>query len=356
MLNLGQLINTVQKNCHISDARHAGDLTICIFLLKMREFYRWEHGIAFGEDLPKDEIGAWIQKREHLWAGLETNPFEPLPVGNNCLDPFDADAINRELIPRGYLYSGGYGRFGKPHFFLSALLSQEQRAGHTIYISSCEYARDLEAPPAMLQGDTIYICQESVRRFLWEKIEEWRWSRKNEAMARAYACYAFDDDMHAALECMTQNETEAMILHELGEGLAGEKLGPDWQQMLASLSRSKAEIMVRAVRDILADCLSTLHGLMDAQNTASLHFYFANFTGMRRHLFPEAIDAYRHWVATGDLQPLRTLTESGQRRWLDTARTIMTLHKENGEQAAMAIETLIEPLAKSAPCCGTSAP
>ena len=37
MLNLGQLVNTVQKNCHISDARHAGDFTLCIFLLKMME-------------------------------------------------------------------------------------------------------------------------------------------------------------------------------------------------------------------------------------------------------------------------------------------------------------------------------
>jgi hypothetical protein len=45
MLNLGQVVATVQKNCHISDAQYAGDYTLCIFLLKMREFYRWENQI-----------------------------------------------------------------------------------------------------------------------------------------------------------------------------------------------------------------------------------------------------------------------------------------------------------------------
>lgn len=40
------LIKTVQKNCDIADARHAGDYTLCVYLLKMREMYRWEQGIS----------------------------------------------------------------------------------------------------------------------------------------------------------------------------------------------------------------------------------------------------------------------------------------------------------------------
>ena len=133
MLNLGQLVNTVQKNCHISDARHAGDFTLCIFLLKMREFFRWENDIPFARDLPKEEVGAWLQEREGLWSDLEESPFESLPLEGRQLDPFDADSVNRELIPQGYVYSGGYGRFSKPHFFLGSLLKKEKRAGYTIY-------------------------------------------------------------------------------------------------------------------------------------------------------------------------------------------------------------------------------
>jgi Family of unknown function (DUF6866) C-terminal domain/Family of unknown function (DUF6866) N-terminal domain len=350
MLNLGQLVNAVQKNCHISDARHAGDFTLCIFLLKMREFYRWEHDIPFAHDLPKSEVGAWLQEREHMWSDLEESAFEPLPFEDRALDPFDADTINRELVPRGYVYSGGYGRFSKPHFFLGTLLKKEERAGHTIYISSCEYARDLEAPPAMLQGDTIYIRQESVRRFLWEKIEEWRWNRKNEAMERALSCYSFEIDANSALERMTQNETEAMILHELGEGLAGDELGQDWHRMLTAFSRSKAEIMVRAVRDILADCLSTLPGLLAADNAASLHFYFANFSGMRKHLFPEAVEAYRRWAVEHDPRTLRDLAETGCRRWLDTAHAMLKIFIKQGRQAGPAIENLLEPPPGTAFC------
>ncbi len=351
MLNLGQLVNAVQKNCHISDARHAGDFTLCIFLLKMREFYRWEHDIPFAHDLPKSEVGTWLQEREHMWSDLESSPFEPLPLEHRDLDPFDTDTINRELIPRGYVYSGGYGRFSKPHFFLGTLLKKEQRDGYTIYISSCEYARDLEAPPAMLLGKTIYVRQESVRRFLWEKIEEWRWNRKNEAMGRALACYAFEIDMSTALERMTENETEAMILHELGEALVGEKLGQDWHRMLATFSRSKAEIMVRAVRDILADCLSTLPNLLASDNAASLHFYFANFTGMRKHLFPEAIEAYQRWATKQDRNGLLTLVDNGVHRWLETAHTMLNLYKEKGEHAGPDIENLLEPTAEGALCC-----
>ena len=351
MLNLGQLVNTVQKNCHISDARHAGDFTLCIFLLKMREFFRWENDIPFARELPREEVGAWLQEREGLWSDLEESQFEALPLDGRRLDPFDADTVNRELIPQGYVYGGGYGRFAKPHFFLGSLLKKETRAGYTIYISSCEYARDLEAPPAMLQGKTIYIRQESVRRFLWEKIEEWRWNQNNKAMERALDCYAFDLDTNSALDRMTGNETEAMILHELGEGLAGEKLGEDWHRMLTAFSRSKAEIMIRAVRDILADCLSTLPALLAANNSASLHFYFANFGGMRKHLFPEAVTAYQRWAADEDSDALQQFVNEGQRRWLDTARALLAIFLDKGRDAGPVIENMLDPETESADCC-----
>ncbi len=342
MVNLGQLANTVQKNCHISDARYAGDYSLCIFLLKMREFYRWENGIPLTRTLPKEEVGEWLQEREQMWSHLESSPFEPLPMEKGAFDPFDVESINSELIPQGYVYSGGYGRLSKPHFFLGDLLKKETRDGFTIYISSCEYARDLAAPPAMLQGKTIYLRRESVRRFLWEKIDEWSWNRKNDAMERALADYKYHVDMDAALDQMTVNESEAMILHELGEGRAGELLGEEWNQMLTVLSRSKAEIMARAVRDILADCISTLPSLIESEKTASLHFYFANFGGMRKHLFPEILDAYRRWANERDLRPLRRLVSTGKSRWLETAHAMLELHKKDGKNAGASIERLLE--------------
>ena len=342
MLNIGQLAHTVQKNCNISDARFAGDYTLCVFLLKMREFYRWENDIPFTGSLPNDEVGEWLQQRELMWEHLESDNFEPLLLESGAVDPFNSLHINNELVPQGYVYSGGYGRFCKPHFFLGDLIRKEQRNGFSIYISSCEYARDLVAPPAMLQGKSIYLRQESVRRFIWEKIEEYQWTRKNSAMRRALACYGFDVDAEASLDRITESETEAMILHELGEGIAGELLGDDWHDMLSSLSRSKAEITARAVRDLLADCLSTIPGLIEQNNIAALHFYFANFTGMRKYIYAEALAAYHAWVEKPDGETLQRLSNNGKEHWLQTARHMLHLYKRDGNESGDAIEALVE--------------
>jgi hypothetical protein len=342
MLNLGQVVATVQKNCNISDAQYAGDYTLCIFLLKMREFYRWENQIPFTGALPRDEVGKWMQEREQLWEGMESDTFESLTLGNVSLDPFDADSINRTLVPQGYVYSAGYGRFNKPHFFLGALQRQERRDGYTVYVSTCEYARDLVAPPAMMQNGTIYLRQESLRRYLWERIEEWQLNRQSAATVRALACYDFEHSLEESLDRMTEVETESVILHEVGEALAGEHLGDAWHEMLSALSRSKGEIMARAARDILADCLSTLPRLVEQENAAALHFYFASYSGMRRHLFPEALAAYQCWAEDGNMEILNEMIRDGVRRWLDTTQQMLELHRQFGTELATAIENLLE--------------
>lgn len=347
MLNFGQLVNTVQQNCHISDALYAEDYTVCIFLLKMREFYRWENDIPYSGVLPKNEIGEWLHERERLWGDIESLSFMPLPLGQGGVDPFDSDGINQELVPQGYVYSGGYGRYSKPHFFLGDLIKKEQRGGYTVYVTACEYARDLVAPPAMMQNKVIYLRQESVRRFLWEKVEEWRWNRTNRIMERALSGYRLDDDLDAALDAMVINESESMILHELGEGMAGERLGAEWDNMLMSLARSRTEIMARAVRDLLADSLSTLPGLIATENTAAMHFYFANFTGMRKYLFPQALNAYQSWVESGGWQPLRALVADATPRWTVAAEHMLSLYQQHGATAGPAIEALLDPASKS---------
>lgn len=276
-----------------------------------------------------------------MWEDLDASPFELLPVGDTQLDPFDTAAINRVVLPLGMVYSAGYGRFNKPHFFLGALDRTEQRDGVTVHVSTCEYARDLVAPPAMTLDGVVYLRRESLRRFLWERVEEWRWSRQNEVMAAAVAQYGFDEDTERALDRMTDVETESVILHEVGEARAEQLLGPTWPQMLAALARSKAEIQLRAVRDILADCLSTLPELLQRGESGALHFYFANFTGMRRHLFPEAMDAYRRWQA-GDRDALPQLIRSGSARWLETAQTLMALYRQQGDVSGTAIDDLLE--------------
>jgi hypothetical protein len=321
--NLPGLAEAVQRNCDISDARYAGDYGMCTFLLKMREYYRWEHDLPFTRALPRSEMGEWLSAREAKWLELESEAFRPLLLESGAADPLDADAANRDLLPRGLVYSAGYGRFGKPVFFLGALLRVEEREGCRVIVSSCEYARELAAPPAMLQGRTIYVRLESVRRYLWEKIEEWQWRKAGGRMARALAGYDFVADPEAALARMAENETESMILHELGEARAGELLGPRWQEMIASVARTSAETQARALRDLLADCLSTLPALVARENLPALHFHFATFDSPRRELFPQALEAYEESLRSGSLAPLSRAAREGAERFLTEARSLL---------------------------------
>ncbi|TCJ17192.1 hypothetical protein EZJ19_04370 [Parasulfuritortus cantonensis] len=336
--DLDAIVGAIRQNCHISDAQHAGDLTLCTFLLKMRELYRWEHAIPLSREMARAEVGDWMNLRGQLWDGLEAVPYEPVPLPDGPVDPFEAARINAVLLEHGYVYSGGYGRHCKPHFFLGELLRRERRHGFDVYVTGHELARDLEAPPGMYLDRTLFIRTEALRRWLWEKYEEWRWSRKNDAMARALACYPFDTAPEAALDAMTATEMESVLLHELGEARVGAALGEAWEGLLLTVMRSRAEIMVRAVRDLYADCLSTLPGLVERGDPAALHFFFANFVGMRRKLAPELAQAYEHWQAGGDLAGIEQAARQGLARWQAETEALLAMHAELGDATVAAVE------------------
>ena len=339
---LPELTQTVQHNCHIADALYAGDYTLCIYLLKMREFYRWERGLPYHSLLENRSVGEWLREREQLWDSLENNEFEPVKIDNSEFDPFDTEAINFALKPFELVYSGGLGLKTKPHFFLGKLHQRHEVNDYTVYISSNEYARDLTAPPAMALGQTIFIRRESLKRMLWEKLEEWRWNKPANAMARAIEHYDFNTSVDAALDNMTENELHSALLHEIGEVEAGQWLGEDWEQMLAELPRSKAEIMLRALRDHLADALSTLPSLVEQEQAASLHFYFANLNAMRKHMYPSLLSAYRQWYENGNITPLVRQVEQGRDHWQSLAENVLELYRERGTESRESIESLLE--------------
>jgi len=326
MLELSALIDTVQKNCTIADARHARDMTMCTFLLEMREYYRWEMEIPYGARLPKDELGDWLNARESLWDAVEEEDFAPLPLTDSGVDPFEADHINRTLIPQGLVYSSGLGHFRKPHFVLAELKRAEVRDGVQVLVAGCEYARDLIAPPAAMRDGAIFLRMDAVRRLLWNKYEEWQWKEKDTALGRAFAHYDFERDIERGLDRMAEAESEAMILHEIGEARAEKLLGEDWNAMLGHLTSRHAELLARAVRDHLADCLVTLPTLLEREAIGSLHFYLANLSGLRRALFPALPQAYEAWLGSGDTATLASVVEAAEAHWLDAARHLTTTY------------------------------
>jgi len=328
-LDLSSLKQTVQKNCHIADSNAAGNYTLCIYLLKMREFYRWESGYDFGDKLPNDEVGKWLREREILWDNLVDNDFARLSIDGNDYDPFDSDSINKTLKPQHLVYSAGYGRNTSAHFFLGVLERNERYNNFEIIVVADEYARDLTAPPAMSQGTTIYIRREAMRRMIWEKYEQWLWNKPDNAMARALKFYDFDNDLDRALTQMTDTELNTAVLHEIGEAKAFELLGENWEQMLFAVPHSKLELMLRSVRDLLADCLSTLPTLLEQNNPASLHFYFSNLSHMRKALSPRLMPAYENWVTNHDLSTLNAYAKQGAVHWRRLCTSVLDRWNEN---------------------------
>ena len=161
-------------------------------------------------------------------------------------------------------------------------------------------------------------------------------------MGRALQGFNFDDDLEAALDDVTDTVIDSLLLHEKGEVLAGKILGPEWEQMLAGLPRSKSEIMIRAVRDHLADSLSTLPGLLGNGTDTCLHFYFANLPAMHKDLFPELIQAYDSWVMWGKRGVIEALLPASKAHWSALASQMLDIYRNHPDDYAGLVQAQVE--------------
>lgn len=353
---LSALTAAVQANCDIADARHAGELSMCQFLLQMREFYRWERGLAFGAPLARAAVGAWIAERERLWASLESQDFVPLPCGPGAtsIDAFDVDAVNDRLRPRGLLYGAGLVGAERPVFFLAELRGHERRDALDVLTAGRELARGLLAPPAMLGGGErgpVVLRQASLARWCWEKYEAWTLRPvPGTAFHAVVQAYGLDRDFEAALPRCLAEQGETLLLHELGEHRAGRLLGPQWASMRLALPTRRADLYARAVRDHLADLGLTLPTLLDRGADAAIHFWFANFDGVRSLLFPALQEAYACWVHGDGGAALRRAADQGMTHFRRLAQAVLALHAEGDALSGQAIERLLT--APSAICPG----
>lgn len=332
----------VQANCDISDAAFAQDMTLCNYLLAMREHFRWEKGLPVGVEPERAAVGQWISEREARWEAIAGRDFGAIPLAEAAVDPFDVRAVNDEILPQGWAYGAATGRFGKPHFFLGRLVRREHRGSVEILEVGREVARDLEASPAQLVDDTIVIRREAFERWLWTSAEAWALTRKPGAMQAALQHYRYDDDAAGAILAMAGEQRETLLLHELGEHAAGLQLGAGWEAYIGRPKSKREELVARAVRDLLADCLVTLPAIVERRDLASLHFYFATFSGMRKSLFPALARAYDHLAsgaASGSVpdapwERLKREIEAARPHWERAARALAQGEVQSPEDPA----------------------
>lgn len=335
------LLAAVQRNCDLADARYAQLAPLCTYLLQMREHFRWRSGLALDAPPDRREVGRFIATHEAYWqtldeAGDDVEPglggFSVLPPGD---DPFDVDAVNARIAPGGLHYGAGVVRLGRPDFFVAQRVREERRGRLRVVVTGAERARGVNPPVAFSRRDVAVVRMDAMRRWLWTRIELLDRRAGETALSRALGPVGAGG-LVAALDRIVEREVETMILHEVGEHTVGDVLGDGWQQMVASLGDARTESLVRAVRDLAADCTTTLPALIARDADASVHFWFSTLEGLRRALAPGLWQGYEAW-ARGDRRALRTALDADGTQWLGRAQSYLEAWQRGGADAVRAL-------------------
>jgi hypothetical protein len=321
----------IKYNCNVSDAKFWGYYSICGLLLRMRELYRSEKGMEFYETIAMEEISPWIGERDVLWNEMEKAELRNIEIGRNSFSPFDVDDINNILADKYFIYGAGFGRHMKPNFFLAQMIDEVRSEDHyDMYIVGKEYVRDIDTVPAMVQGRDIFVRKQRVKGLLWEKYFEMR--SKKYAGLLDYAFRHFDierteeplKDIDERIDAAVEKVTEMIILHEIGEVMEDRDVN-GWLELLGTFNGTKEEFILRAVKDVLADCSDhgPLQALIKNRDEGMLGFYAALLTGLHKIVFPEMMNALQEFVENKNWDSIDVIRAEGYARFLRYRETIM---------------------------------
>lgn len=338
MFDLDHIVSQVKHNCNVSDAGYWGLYSPCGLLLRVRDLFKMEKGMMPWEHVGRRAIGGWIDKRERLWEDLAASDFVKIEIGGKRYRPFDVRGINREIRERGLYYGAGYGNLLKPTFFLAVLSKSRRRGAYQIHITGREFTRDLSTSPSMLQGNTIIVRSEILKMLLWEKFEEMMLRKADCNLSRAFSEYGISKDQTGGLSyeeiddrftAITQSELSSYIYHEIGEASQRRHLGRWWKDLVCSLPYSRAELFVRALKDLLSDTCNAgmLPHIIHNNKAGSLAFHIALFGGIRKVIFPELLKAYEEFRKSKDwavIERARLIGYRKARGYTDTLKRIAT--------------------------------
>jgi hypothetical protein len=321
-MDIKKLIDQIKFNCNLSDARFWGYYSICGLLLRMRELYKSEKGLKPWERVPADDVSRWIGERERLWQSLETEDFQSIEIDDRKYDPFEVEAINKLLNREGFLYGAGLGTFGKPTFFLSLLKEKREILDYNLFIAGDELCRDLSTSIAMLQGICIFLRTEPLGIILWEKVEEMRSRNFKGLLDRAFSFYRIGNEsgpsiLYEDIKTIADDISEIFIYHEVGEAVE------DRYPQLQGLATDDRwlELHLRGIKDLLADTSDRgpLKLIIERRDERLLCFYLLFLDGIRRSLFPEAMNSFQDYSDSGDWMRI----EEARLKGYDRAKGLM---------------------------------
>ena len=296
-MDLTRLSRQVLYNCDVSDARHAGIYSICGLAMRLRDLYKWERGLAPWQEDEAARVLEWIGAKEELWETLLDADFDPLPVNGRSFKPFDTRPINSALASFNLFYGAGYAYSLKPTFFLAEIVRTQCVNGHQVRFLGRELARDLLTLPAFGQDGEVVIREQAARMFLWDQIAYISNSGRRALDFALRACGLPDthaETIRSHFDVLARVQQQIMLDHEIGELEETVFLRDSWQAMLADYPHTTVELLVRALKDLLADTgpHGALTGLLEHRDEAALGLYLAFGNGITRLLTRELICAF----------------------------------------------------------------
>jgi hypothetical protein len=337
---LQNLVQQVQANCRIATAAQVGYYSLCGMLLRLRQLYKWEQGLLPWQEGHPQEVLAWIAQQEEAWHDLAETDLRDLQWQSRRLNPFAITEVNQLVAAEGLAYGAGFTHGLAPMCFLGELWEREQRYGLTILILGPELARDMDAAPALRQGETIYLRTEPLAFYLWDHLAD-PTKQNNIFFKVALAARGLDpaawlqqpDRYAAAFQEMLKAQGEAMVCHEIGEALE-----PTLQDTLPAivhrLPHSKVERYVRALKDALADLneWGRLVHIVQRRDLPQLALLLAWRPGFYPYLIPELELAFWELQRTRDWGVIEATRQIALKRLRQTAQELECLWAEMGDR------------------------
>ena len=78
-MTLPTLIEQVAANCQVASAGQAGQFSLCGTLLRLRQLYKWEHGLPPWREPEPAAVIEWIEAKERTWEALEGAAWRASP-------------------------------------------------------------------------------------------------------------------------------------------------------------------------------------------------------------------------------------------------------------------------------------
>ena len=334
-----RIIQDIQYNCDISDARDHGIYSMCTMVLKLRNLYKWEHGIEPWLEAEPADLLDWIDSKENYWQTIAEKPYRKIQLNGSLYPPEDLLKINTTVKKMGLVYGCGYGRSMKAVFFVAEKLEELSVAGCKVLILGRELAKEMASPFAMSQDGVVYVRRESLRYFLWDQIQELRSSCRS-SFRHALQLHGVLDEkgqlsqhlLQERIDAIVDTELDLFIYHEIGELLQKTLDSATLQKIILTFPASVIELVCRSIKDILADThpQGLLRHLIDEKRETSLSFYIGFLDGMRKILFPEIFIAFNTFLTDKNWLVIEQARESCRKRNLELARRVKALAEKIG--------------------------